>query len=138
MLHDLMVHRRRRLWPPPKQGSECRLDFDSGDLLQASAVKDPETRCVLIDEDVDAFRLPTRQELKQYTVIVTTCVAAGFLFRYNQQFSAPVDISHVLIDEAGQAPLLEALLPMLLARERTGAICLAGDPRQVRMLHGVK
>ena len=101
-------------------------------LVQASEVVD---KCCLLDERVGAFRLPSETELHGRRVIICTCIAAAFLLRYPSNGSLDlrcrVPVSHVLIDEAGQAPLLEALLPMLLADECSGAIGLAGDPHQL-------
>jgi superfamily I DNA and/or RNA helicase len=90
------------------------------------------TSCCLVDEKMRAFRLPTLAELRKKRVIVCTTIASAFLLRYEgHELQSPVPITHVLIDEAGQAPLLEALLPMLLADAATGSVCLAGDPCQL-------
>jgi helicase MOV-10 len=79
-----------------------------------------------------AFRLPTLAELNARRVIVCTTIASAFLLHYqHHEMQAPVPITHLLIDEAGQAPVLEALLPMLLADPSSGAVCLAGDPCQL-------
>jgi hypothetical protein len=90
------------------------------------------TQCTLLSDSLGAFRLPTLSELCSYRIIVCTCIAAAFFLRYKDHaLSCPLSITHLFIDEAGQAPLLEALLPMLLVKEVSGSVCIAGDPRQL-------
>lgn len=90
------------------------------------------TQCTLLSDSLGAFRLPTLSELCRYRIIVCTCIASAFVLRYKgHALSCPLSITHLFIDEAGQAPLLEALLPMLLVKEARGSVCVAGDPRQL-------
>ena len=82
--------------------------------------------CVL-DDTWEAFRWPSVAELSGVRVIVSTCIATGFFLRTaDSPFRCPFPVSHVLIDEAGQAPLPEALLPMCMADPITGSCILAG------------
>lgn len=83
--------------------------------------------CTLLDPDWAAFRLPSLQELQQYRIVVCTCIAASFmLLRYDAQVNCPpLMFTHTLIDEAGQSPFPEALIPLLLLPSN-GASCLAG------------
>ncbi|GAB4815315.1 hypothetical protein N2152v2_002361 [Parachlorella kessleri] len=60
------------------------------------------------DEASWLFLVPAPAMLQQYAVVVATCTAAALL--HGQGFT------HVLIDEAGQALLPEALIPLTLLR----------------------
>lgn len=90
-------------------------------------------QCTLVDPAWAAFRLPTLAELRAARVVIVTCTASALLLRYRGHiFRPPAPFTHVLIDEAGQLPFPEALLPLLmLPRDGHGAACLAGDPRQL-------
>lgn len=93
--------------------------------------------CTLVDTNWAAFRLPTIEELVQYRVVVCTCLAASFmLLRYDTAVGySPLGFTHVLIDEAGQSPYPEALIPLLLVPAGGGA-CLAGrNPTRVVYLN---
>ena len=97
--------------------------------MQATSIV---TECCLLSETFGGFRLPSLAELCQYRILVCTCAAAAFLLRYRgHPLRCPVHVSRCFVDEAGQAPLLEALLPMQLTAPETGGICLVGDPRQL-------
>jgi len=86
----------------------------------------------LLDPLWEGFRWPAIAELASKRVIVCTCIAAGYFLRTTvAPFDRPLAFSHVLIDEAGQAPLPEALLPLCLADPHTGTCMLAGDPQQL-------
>lgn len=93
--------------------------------------------CTLVDRDWAAFKLPTHAQLLAARVVIITCTATALLMRYRGSlFRPPVPFTHVLVDEAGQLPFPEALLPLLmLPRDPSGRIhgaaCLAGDPRQL-------
>lgn len=95
------------------------------------------------------FYVPRPEHLARYRVIITTCLSSALLME--PPFLAPTHrlkntlldlpnvrdvrqptFSHVLIDEAGQALLPEALLPMLLLRKSSaGEGRGMGDPRGV-------
>ena len=83
--------------------------------------------CTLLDTDWAAFRLPSLDELLQYRIVVCTCIAASvMLLRYDTQADcSPIMFTHALIDEAGQSPYPEALIPLLLLPPDGGS-CLAG------------
>ncbi|KAK9829778.1 hypothetical protein WJX72_007868 [[Myrmecia] bisecta] len=97
----------------------------------------------MLDETVRAFALPSAEQVAGYSVIITTCGAAGFVREIMQSHAAgsdghlgsagmqlTLDFSHVLIDEAGQALLPEALIPLTLLAQG-GSSMLCGDPRQL-------
>lgn len=67
-------------------------------------------------------------------IIIASCTTAGLL-RHNHisVVGAPMHFHYVFIDEAGQALLPEALVPMTLAlsSDMGGAIMLVGDPKQL-------
>lgn len=94
-------------------------------------------QCTLVDPGWAAFRLPTLAELAAARVVIITCTACALLTRYRGHIlRPPVPFTHVLIDEAGQLPFPEALLPLLMlprdpSGRARGAACLAGDPRQL-------
>lgn len=86
-------------------------------------------RYCTLDNAFSMFSWPPLSTLRRKRVIVCTCIAAGFLLRYTETlFARPLPISHVLIDEAGQSPLPEALLPLCLMEPTTGSSFLAGTP----------
>ncbi|CAK9869733.1 unnamed protein product [Sphagnum jensenii] len=62
-------------------------------------------------------------------VVVCTCAAAAFLHEEPLKSQLP-SFSHILIDEAGQALIPEALIPLSLATHDTCYV-LCGDPRQL-------
>ncbi|XP_061486900.1 helicase with zinc finger domain 2 [Rhineura floridana] len=71
----------------------------------------------------DAFRFPTKEELDQHQIIITTCMLSQELGL------APGYFSHILIDEAAQMLECETLVPLSLATSET-RIILAGDHMQ--------
>ncbi|XP_063003360.1 3'-5' exoribonuclease HELZ2 [Elgaria multicarinata webbii] len=72
----------------------------------------------------DSFRLPTKKELDQHRIIITTSMLSVELGL------SPGYFSHILIDEAAQMLECEALVPLSLATLRTRLV-LAGDHMQV-------
>jgi hypothetical protein len=88
-----------------------------------------------LDSKARVFLTPSNQQLKQARVVVATCAAAGALADESRPLLAR-RFTHVLIDEAGQAMLPEALIPLGLLSPRGsldpgwGAV-LCGDPRQL-------
>ncbi|XP_042318316.1 helicase with zinc finger domain 2 [Sceloporus undulatus] len=86
---------------------------------------DPITlRYCCLSPNRDSFRLPTKKELDQYRIIITTCMLSLELGLTAGYFS------HILIDEAAQMLECEALVPLSLATLET-RIILAGDHMQV-------
>ncbi|EIE26144.1 P-loop containing nucleoside triphosphate hydrolase protein [Coccomyxa subellipsoidea C-169] len=82
-----------------------------------------------LSEPVGAFMLPSSERVAAVRVIVATCGAAGIL----REGAYPgCSFTHVMIDEAGQALLPEALVPLTLLRQEPGCrALLCGDPRQL-------
>ncbi|XP_072852771.2 3'-5' exoribonuclease HELZ2 [Pogona vitticeps] len=72
----------------------------------------------------DSFRLPTREEMDRYHIIISTSMV---LVEFDLN---PGYFSHILIDEAAQMLECEALVPLSLATLET-RIILAGDHMQV-------
>lgn len=95
----------------------CTLCMQSSEVLP----------CTLLDTNWAAFRLPTLEELLQSRIVICTCLAASFmLLRYDTEVGcSPLVFTHALIDEAGQSPYPEALIPLLLLPSDGGS-CLAG------------
>ncbi|KAH0619282.1 hypothetical protein JD844_019207 [Phrynosoma platyrhinos] len=86
---------------------------------------DPITlRYCCLSPNRDSFRLPTKKELDQYRIVITTCMLSLDLGLTAGYFS------HILIDEAAQMLECEALVPLSLATLET-RIILAGDHMQV-------
>ncbi|XP_041438008.1 putative helicase MOV-10 isoform X1 [Xenopus laevis] len=92
--------------------------------------------CCNWNKDKDSFVYPSKYDLKNYKVIVTTLVTAGRLASAN--FSTG-HFSHVFIDEAGHAVepecvtaiagILDVMDPA--NNEYGGQLVLAGDPKQL-------
>ncbi|GJJ10625.1 hypothetical protein Clacol_004852 [Clathrus columnatus] len=75
-----------------------------------------------------AFCVPTLSEVKEFRIIVATCVASSIL--YGIGFKSG-HFPHIFIDEAGQASEPEVMIPIkMLASEKTNII-LSGDPKQL-------
>ncbi|CAG5133124.1 unnamed protein product, partial [Candidula unifasciata] len=68
------------------------------------------------------------QMISRFRVIVCTCTMAGSL--YGLGLSAG-HITHVFVDECGQATEPECLIPVGLVSGADGQIVLAGDPKQL-------
>lgn len=81
-------------------------------------------RYCCLTEDLRAFRPPTRAELEQHRIVVTTTSQA-------RELGVPAGFfSHILIDEAAQMLECEALTPLRYAPLGTRVV-LAGDHMQV-------
>ena len=85
--------------------------------------------CCMIDESCGIFQVPSKEAMGHFQIIISSCVASEFV--------AEKSVTHVLIDEAAQAFLPEALIPLRALRqsddpsnEAWGAF-LCGDPRQL-------
>lgn len=68
------------------------------------------------------------EAISRFRVIVSTCVMAGSL--YGLRLSAG-HLTHVFVDECGQATEPECLIPVGLVSGTDGQIILAGDPKQL-------
>ncbi|KAK9834613.1 hypothetical protein WJX74_005750 [Apatococcus lobatus] len=115
--------------------------------LPPNQTKDDVIKWSLLDESTRAYRLPTPEELVNCNVVVATCSAAALLGEgtfqkhlhhkpvatssgINWEMSSGIIFTHVLIDEAGQALLPEALIPLTFLQP-SGQALLCGDPRQL-------
>ncbi|BGP41754.1 Helicase MOV-10 [Rhodotorula kratochvilovae] len=79
------------------------------------------------DEFGEVFAVPTLGELKEFRVVVTTCVTAFTLWDRGMEKG---HFTHIVVDEAGQATEPEAFVPISLAGPDTRVV-LAGDPKQL-------
>ncbi|KAL2650062.1 hypothetical protein R1flu_018190 [Riccia fluitans] len=96
-------------------------------------MNDPRRNRASVKVDVSPFceyQLKSEQDdMKPFRVIVCTCGAAGML--NEPPYVGKVGpFSHVFVDEAGQALIPEALIPLSLANSSTCRV-LCGDPKQL-------
>ncbi|KAL7884849.1 hypothetical protein AOLI_G00076190 [Acnodon oligacanthus] len=77
----------------------------------------------------EMYEFPSKEELMEYTIIVTTVCTAGRLVTGG----LPVGhFTHIFVDEAGHAVESEAIIGIAgLLRAETGQLVLAGDPKQL-------
>ena len=87
--------------------------------------------CLISDE---AFRLPTRDEVLEHRVVVSTLGMSRALFDMELHRGF---FSHILVDEAAQALETEVLAPITLAGNDTKVV-FTGDHMQVLMLERKK
>ncbi|KAK3260161.1 hypothetical protein CYMTET_30867, partial [Cymbomonas tetramitiformis] len=73
------------------------------------------------------MQVPKLAQLKSYRLLVTTCTTSGLLSTMGLE---PGHFTHVLIDEAGEAMLAEAMVPLSLAADNA-ILMLAGDSKQL-------
>ena len=73
-----------------------------------------------------AFDLPSLEHFQELQVVVSTAVTAGYLASLGVP---PGHFTHIFVDEAGEAMVSEALIPLQLAHSNTITV-LAGDPQQ--------
>ncbi|KAH9825185.1 P-loop containing nucleoside triphosphate hydrolase protein [Melampsora americana] len=74
------------------------------------------------------FCTPELEVLKNYRVVISTCLSAGVL----AGVGVPAGhYTHVMIDEAGQAMEPEVMVPMKTLQKPDTQIILAGDPHQL-------
>eukprot|EP00756_Hemistasia_phaeocysticola_P041895 Hpha_TRINITY_DN16940_c4_g6::TRINITY_DN16940_c4_g6_i1::g.56511::m.56511/K18422/MOV10; helicase MOV-10 len=73
-----------------------------------------------------SYSMPLYQEVVDYRVIISTCIASFYLHSYG---ISKTHFSHVIIDEAGQATESETVVPIAVAPQ--AHIVLAGDPKQL-------
>jgi helicase MOV-10 len=74
------------------------------------------------------FSCPSVTVLKQYKVIVSTCISAAFAYGTGIKRG---HFSHVFIDEAGQATEPEVMVPIRGVADDSTNVILSGDPRQL-------
>ncbi|GAA5930731.1 hypothetical protein JCM10213_000795 [Rhodosporidiobolus nylandii] len=73
------------------------------------------------------FACPPVQQLRQYRVVIATCISASILGGVGLPRG---HFSHIFVDEAGQATEPQTFLPLSLAGKGTSVV-LAGDPKQL-------
>ncbi|XP_062396748.1 putative helicase mov-10-B.1 [Sardina pilchardus] len=77
----------------------------------------------------DVFVFPTKEELMEFKIVVTTVVTAGRLVSGGLHKG---HFSHIFIDEAGHATEPEVIIPVAgLLDPMSGQLVLAGDPKQL-------
>uniref|UniRef100_A0A8C4Z8N3 RNA helicase n=1 Tax=Gadus morhua TaxID=8049 RepID=A0A8C4Z8N3_GADMO len=77
----------------------------------------------------DVYMYPSKEDLLNYTIIVTTLCTAGRLVTGG---IPPGHFSHVFVDEAGHAVETECIIPLAgLVQPESGQVVLAGDPKQL-------
>ncbi|KAK9825126.1 hypothetical protein WJX81_000626 [Elliptochloris bilobata] len=108
------------------KGELLRLNDPRRPINQA---KEDVLTCSCIDGALGAFSLPPPERVAACRAVVATCGAAGLL-REGSYAAAHIQFSHVLMDEAGQALLPEALVPLTLLAPH-GRALLCGDPKQL-------
>ncbi|XP_076596549.1 LOW QUALITY PROTEIN: putative helicase mov-10-B.1 [Chaetodon auriga] len=75
------------------------------------------------------FVFPTKEELMEYRIIVTTLFTAGRLVTGGIPEG---HFTHIFVDEAGQATETQCLIPLAgLLNPESGQVVLAGDPKQL-------
>jgi len=79
------------------------------------------------DKETGAFVVPPVSQLREFRVIVCTCMSAVLLTAAGLE---PDHFTHLFIDEASQALLPESLMP-LAAVASDACVVMAGDPFQL-------
>jgi helicase MOV-10 len=80
------------------------------------------------DEEARCFLCPKLEELKKFEIIVTTCAMAGKLYNFGFERGS---FDAVVVDEAGHAWEPEVVSAFAHLLHASGALVLAGDPRQL-------
>lgn len=85
--------------------------------------------CCNLDKDGECFVIPSKEELMEYEIMVTTLLTAGRLVTGGVPQG---HYSHVFVDEAGHAIETECIVPLAgLLQPGSGQVVLAGDPKQL-------
>ncbi|KAJ7676478.1 P-loop containing nucleoside triphosphate hydrolase protein [Mycena rosella] len=87
------------------------------ELIKYSAVNDNST-----------FVLPPVEDLRKYTVVVSTCISGGVPANLGIQRG---HFTHIFCDEAGQATEPEVMLPIKSNADEFTNVVLAGDNKQL-------
>ncbi|KAJ3555412.1 hypothetical protein NM688_g2589 [Phlebia brevispora] len=74
------------------------------------------------------FTAPPVSRLKQYRVIVSTCVSASFAYGVGMPRG---HFTHIFVDEAGQATEPEVMIVIKTMADNNTNVILSGDPRQL-------
>ncbi|KAK2463831.1 hypothetical protein APHAL10511_004136 [Amanita phalloides] len=78
--------------------------------------------------DNNCFAIPTLEELKEYKVIVSTCITAGALWGLGFKKG---HFSHIFVDEAGHGEEPQVMIPFRTLADETTNFVLAGDHKQL-------
>ncbi|KAK0204297.1 P-loop containing nucleoside triphosphate hydrolase protein [Desarmillaria ectypa] len=74
------------------------------------------------------YAIPNCERVKQFKVIVATCVSAAVFFNIGVQRG---HFTHIFIDEAGQATEPEAMISVKTMADNRTSVVLSGDPKQL-------
>ncbi|OBZ77616.1 putative helicase MOV-10 [Grifola frondosa] len=74
------------------------------------------------------FSVPPMHILKQYKVVVSTCVSASFAYGIGVPRG---HFTHIFLDEAGQATEPEMMIAIKTIADNSTNIVLSGDPKQL-------
>lgn len=98
----------------------------AGDMIRLNAAQ----RVQNIPESISPYCIDTDQleMASRYRIIVSTCSTAGQLYSLGLRAG---HITHVFVDEAGQATEPECLVALGLAAGEDGQVIMAGDPFQL-------
>ncbi|KAK0477917.1 P-loop containing nucleoside triphosphate hydrolase protein [Armillaria novae-zelandiae] len=80
-----------------------------------------------VNEDGN-FSVPILPRVRQFRVIVSTCVSASVFFGIGVPRG---HFTHIFIDEAGQATEPEAMIAVKTMSDNTTNVILSGDPKQL-------
>jgi helicase MOV-10 len=81
------------------------------------------------ENDGGVFSHPPLDTVKNFRVIVSTCISAAFAYGIGVERG---HFSHVFIDEAGQATESEAMVVVKNTAIASTKLILSGDPEQLR------
>ncbi|KAH0658561.1 hypothetical protein KY289_027309 [Solanum tuberosum] len=76
----------------------------------------------------NAFKCPLLRELRRYRVIISTYASAFLLYAQGIKRG---HLSHIFLDEAGQASEPDTMIPLSHLLRKETVVVLAGDPRQL-------
>jgi helicase MOV-10 len=76
----------------------------------------------------ELFTIPPITQLKNFRVIVTTCISAAFAYGVGLPRG---HFSHMFFDEAGQATEPEIMIAIKTMADNSTNIVLSGDPKQL-------
>ncbi|KAH0662190.1 hypothetical protein KY284_027121 [Solanum tuberosum] len=76
----------------------------------------------------NAFKCPLLRELRRYRIIISTYASAFLLYAQGIKRG---HLSHIFLDEAGQASEPDTMIPLSHLLRKETVVVLAGDPRQL-------
>lgn len=122
---DMLVHRLHAYFP-----SRSDLLALNSYRRQASSIRLPHVKqhCMW-HGSTDVFDSPARLTTTATRIVVCNTEVANELLLSSKRWKG--HFSHVILDEAAQATVLEALAPIAMASACAGRIALIGDPHQL-------